>query len=362
MTKDELTKVRDALSEGCGWSDQILADYDEKYARHPATEADREFITDSQNKIIEALDILDAELAKPEQEPVEEDTPADVLAGRLIDTWCDENKKPIPWQKAVEIVAIVKRLDDTERLRLLGLEDDDPLAPVAQIVLEDMGKPFAAISVRTHFFKEIPPPGTLLYTAPVPAPQRETNVVEALRRCLDELKGHNDSPYCDFRDSFNDIMEQAESALGAKNVDRAPHARDAVAWTPETGYVFADAKNANAAPDSSLAPIIESLIGKYWDIAYEEGKTGISQGDLANQVLGRIRNALIAWAQRAAPQNAKPECETCARKRERLLKAGFLKSPLRTKNEEKPLDESARCKECGSFACGGECVRRYEHE
>jgi len=63
------------------------------------------------------------------------------------------------------------------------------------------------------------------------------------------------------------------------------------------------AKNANAAPDSSLAPIIESLIGKYWDIAYEEGKTGISQGDLANQVLGRIRNALIAWAQRAAPQD-----------------------------------------------------------
>ena len=63
------------------------------------------------------------------------------------------------------------------------------------------------------------------------------------------------------------------------------------------------AKNANAAPDSSLAPLIESLIGEYWGIAYEEGKTGISQGDLANQVLGRIRNALIAWSQRAAPQD-----------------------------------------------------------
>lgn len=63
------------------------------------------------------------------------------------------------------------------------------------------------------------------------------------------------------------------------------------------------AKNANAAPDSSLAPLIESLIGEYWDIAHEEGKTGISHGDLANQVLGRIRNALIAWSQRAAPQD-----------------------------------------------------------
>ncbi len=62
MNREQLQKVRDALSEGCGWSDQILADYDEKYARHPATEADREFITDSQNKIIEALDILDAAL------------------------------------------------------------------------------------------------------------------------------------------------------------------------------------------------------------------------------------------------------------------------------------------------------------
>ena len=55
-----------------------------------------------------------------------------------------------------------------------------------------------------------------------------------------------------------------------------------------------------AAPDSSLASLIESLIGEYWDIAHEEGKTGISQGDLANQVLGRIRNALKA---NAAPQD-----------------------------------------------------------
>ena len=70
MNKEQLTKVRDALTEGCGWSEQILANYDEKYARHPATEAYREFIIDSQDKIIEALDILNRELAAPEQEPM----------------------------------------------------------------------------------------------------------------------------------------------------------------------------------------------------------------------------------------------------------------------------------------------------
>lgn len=41
--------------------------------------------------------------------------------------------------------------------------------------------------------------------------------------------------------------------------------------------------------------------------------------------------------------------------------ADLISEALRAKNEEKPLDESAQCKECGSFACGGECVRRYEH-
>jgi len=41
----------------------------------------------------------------------------------------------------------------------------------------------------------------------------------------------------------------------------------------------------------------------------------------------------VSTAPVPAPQR---ECETCARKRERLLKAGFLKSPLRAKNEVKP--------------------------
>ncbi|WP_342617164.1 hypothetical protein [Rhodoferax sp. GW822-FHT02A01] len=36
--------------------------------------------------------------------------------------------------------------------------------PVGEIVAEDMGKPFNAIQIRTHFYKEVPPVGTKLYT------------------------------------------------------------------------------------------------------------------------------------------------------------------------------------------------------
>jgi len=50
----------------------------------------------------------------------------------------------------------------------------------------------------------------------------------------------------------------------------APHARDAVAWTPETGYVFADAKNANAAPQREWVSLTDEEIdrtfeSKVWD-------------------------------------------------------------------------------------------------
>ena len=99
--------------------------------------------------------------------------------------------------------------NDIEQLRVaLAAPEQEPVAWMGYSgVGEKIVSPKAIYSWMT-----IP-----LYTAPVAVQQRETNVVEALRRCLDELKGHNDSPYCDFRDSFNDIMEQAESALGAKN-------------------------------------------------------------------------------------------------------------------------------------------------
>lgn len=47
---------------------------------------------------------------------------AEDMASRLIDVWCAEHNKPIPWAKAVEITAIVTKLPDAERLRLLALD------------------------------------------------------------------------------------------------------------------------------------------------------------------------------------------------------------------------------------------------
>jgi hypothetical protein len=44
------------------------------------------------------------------------------------------------------------------------------LEPVAEIQAEDMGKPFNAIRVTTHFYAEVPAVGTKLYKAP---PKRE---------------------------------------------------------------------------------------------------------------------------------------------------------------------------------------------
>ena len=99
MTREQLQQIRDALAEGNGWAGHALADHDEKYARHPATEADREFITDSQNKIIEALRILDRALAAPEQEPVvywdgdRSVIPADDLS--YIPNWSDYYPTPL---------------------------------------------------------------------------------------------------------------------------------------------------------------------------------------------------------------------------------------------------------------------------
>ena len=42
----------------------------------------------------------------------------------------------------------------------------DEQEPVAEITADDMGRPFNAIRIGAHFYKEIPPVGTKLYTAP----------------------------------------------------------------------------------------------------------------------------------------------------------------------------------------------------
>lgn len=49
-------------------------------------------------------------------------TPPEILASRLIDAWCAAHGQPIPWAKAVEITAIITKMPEAERERLLALD------------------------------------------------------------------------------------------------------------------------------------------------------------------------------------------------------------------------------------------------
>lgn len=54
---------------------------------------------------------------------------------------------------------------------------------------------------------------------------------------------------------------------------------------------------------SNVFAEFESLLGRYWDIAFEEGKGGQFQGDNANEVLFALRRLLNAEVTDAVPSN-----------------------------------------------------------
>lgn len=60
--------------------------------------------------------------AAMKEEP--EQTPPEILAVRMIDAWVSTHRKQIPWKKAVEITAILTKMPDDERQRLLSLDEE----------------------------------------------------------------------------------------------------------------------------------------------------------------------------------------------------------------------------------------------
>jgi len=50
-------------------------------------------------------------------------TPSETLASRLIDAWVTAHDKQIPWAKAVQITAIITKMDAAECARLIALGD-----------------------------------------------------------------------------------------------------------------------------------------------------------------------------------------------------------------------------------------------
>ena len=140
MTKDEIMKVLDAMN----------------YAISPSG-------TFWVKKHNEAKQILQAALAEPEGEP------ATVL--RLIDTikylvGIAERGKgrkarddELPEQF---VLGYVKRLEAALEEGRVNDTPSAPSEPIGEIVADDMGKPFNAIQIRTHFYKKVPAIGTKL--------------------------------------------------------------------------------------------------------------------------------------------------------------------------------------------------------
>ncbi|HEJ5115786.1 TPA: hypothetical protein SL674_001817 [Pseudomonas aeruginosa] len=62
--------------------------------------------------------------AAPVAQAQPEETPGEILAAKLIETWVTKHGKPAPWSTAVEITAVATNMPNDERERLLALDDD----------------------------------------------------------------------------------------------------------------------------------------------------------------------------------------------------------------------------------------------
>ncbi|HCT4746643.1 TPA: hypothetical protein OTY27_001000 [Pseudomonas aeruginosa] len=68
--------------------------------------------------------VASEEIAAPVAQAQPEETPGEILAAKLIETWVTKHGKPAPWSTAVEITAVATNMPNDERDRLLALDDD----------------------------------------------------------------------------------------------------------------------------------------------------------------------------------------------------------------------------------------------
>lgn len=54
-------------------------------------------------------------------EGVDETTPREILAAKMIDVWADDHGRRVPWAIAVKILAIITRLPNEEMTKLMEL-------------------------------------------------------------------------------------------------------------------------------------------------------------------------------------------------------------------------------------------------
>lgn len=75
-------------------------------------------------KVAELEANIDAFLNSPVAQAQPEETPGEILAAKLIETWVAKHGRPAPWSTAVEITAVATNMPNDERDRLLALDDD----------------------------------------------------------------------------------------------------------------------------------------------------------------------------------------------------------------------------------------------
>lgn len=68
--------------------------------------------------------VASEEIAAPVAQAQPEETPGEILAAKLIETWVAKHGKPAPWSKIVEITALATNMPNDERDRLLALDYD----------------------------------------------------------------------------------------------------------------------------------------------------------------------------------------------------------------------------------------------
>jgi hypothetical protein len=81
--------------------------------------------------------------------------------------------------------------------------------PVGEVQLEDMGRPFNAMRVNIHFYKEVPSVGTKLYTSPQPTPDH----IKAMQLALSALDPRPGMPNPEYESLVACATDALQNAL-----------------------------------------------------------------------------------------------------------------------------------------------------
>ncbi len=213
--------------------------------------------------------------AAPVAQAQPEETPGEILAAKLIETWVTKHGKPAPWSTAVEITALATNMPNDERDRLLALDDDVD----AQAQHSVPGN--AAALVRAEGKKySLNAAGMLDSGAPEHA--QTFAIVQLLSEFDDEeAESHWEAimAYSDFRTS--DALFHAAELLAAAPGKEVPQAWldvqaerrrqiTAEGWTPEHDDLYCAAELPRAAAAYILngandeAPAIWPFSAKWW--------------------------------------------------------------------------------------------------